>query len=143
MAEQESRSSKCYDLDGATPEALANISTRGLVQGGDNVMIGGIIVGGDQPAKVLIRAIGPSLSNGFSGALQDPTLTLVNANGTKITNDNWRDTQEAEIIASTVPPSDSKEAAIVATLPAGNYTAIVRGNDDTIGIAVVEAYNLQ
>lgn len=130
-----------YDLEGAAPEALANISTRGQVQGGDNVMIGGFIIGGDYPAKVLLRAIGPSLP--IAGVLQDPTLELVDGNGARISNDNWRATQEAEIIATTVPPTNDKEAAIVATLVPGNYTAIVRGKDNTTGVAVVEGYNLQ
>jgi hypothetical protein len=133
-----------YDLDAAAPSTLANISTRGLVQTGENVMIGGLIIGGDQPAKVLVRAIGPSLgAAGVEGALQDPTLELYTAQGAVFTNDDWRATQEGEIIASTVPPSDSREAAIVATLPAGNYTAIVRGKGDTTGVALIEAYNLQ
>ena len=133
-----------YDLDAAAPSTLANISTRGLVQTGENVMIGGLIIGGDQPAKVLIRAIGPSLgAAGVEGALQDPTLELYTAQGAVITNDDWRATQEGEIIATTVPPGDSREAAILATLPPGNYTAIVRGKNDTRGVALVEAYNLQ
>jgi hypothetical protein len=110
-----------YDLDAPADSDLANIATRGLVQTGDNVMIGGFIIGGDQPAKVLVRAIGPSLgAAGVEGALQDPTLELYTGDGTAvITNDDWRATQEGEIIASTVAPSDSREAAILATLPAG------------------------
>lgn len=133
-----------YDLDATAPSTLANISTRGLVQMGENVMIGGVIIGGDQPAKVLVRAIGPSLGNaGVEGALQDPTLELYTANGAVIMNDDWRATQEGDILATTVPPSNNREAAIVATLPAGNYTAIVRGKADTTGVALVEAYNLQ
>ena len=130
-----------YDLESATPVQLANISTRGLVQAGDNVMIGGFIVGGDYPAKVLLRAIGPSLS--VTGKLADPTLELVDANGGRITNDDWRATQEAEIIATTVPPTNEKEAAIVATLAPGFYTAVVRGKDDSVGVALVEGYTLQ
>ena len=133
-----------YDLDAAAPSTLANISTRGLVQTGENVMIGGLIIGGDQPAKVLIRAIGPSLgAAGVAGALADPTLELYTAEGAVFTNDDWRATQEGEIIASTVAPGDSREAAILTTLPPGNYTAIVRGKNDSAGVALVEAYNLQ
>jgi len=120
---------------------LANISSRGFVQTGDNVMIGGFIIGGTYPTKVIIRAIGPSLP--IPGVLQNPTLELVDSNGSRISNDDWRATQEAEIIATTVPPTHDHEAAIVATLVPGAYTAIVRGKDDTTGIAVVEAYNLQ
>ena len=130
-----------YDLESGTPVQLANISTRGQVQAGDNVMIGGFIIGGDYPAKVLLRAIGPSLS--VPGKLEDPTLELVDANGARIINDNWRATQEAEIIATTVPPTADKEAAIVATLVPGFYTAIIRGKGDTVGVALVEGYNLQ
>ena len=132
-----------YDLEASVPAQLANISTRGPVQIGDNVMIGGFIVTGDVPTKTLIRAIGPSLSSfGVQGALQDPTLQLVDANGNSTFNDDWRSTQEAQIIATTIPPSHDKEAAILATLPPGNYTAVLRGKDNTTGIAVVEAYNL-
>ena len=133
-----------YDLDSAAASTLANISTRGLVQTGENVMIGGLIIGGDQPAKVLVRAIGPSLAaQGVSGVLDDPTLELNDANGNVISNDDWRATQEDEVMASTVPPTNEREAAIVATLTPGNYTAIVRGKGDTTGVALVEAYNLQ
>ena len=130
-----------YDLETGSPVALANISTRGQVQTGDNVMIGGFIIGGNYPAKVLLRAIGPSLP--VEGALQDPTLELVDSNGATISNDNWREMQEAEIIATTVPPTNDREAAIVATLVPGAYTAVVRGKDDTVGVALVEGYNLQ
>ncbi len=132
-----------YDLEPNAPAQLANISTRGLVQTGDDVMIGGFIVGGTYPAKVIVRAIGPSLSQqGVSGALQDTTLELVDSQGNILSNDDWRSTQEAEIIATTVPPTNEKEAAIVATLVPGNYTAIVRGKDGTTGIALVEGYTL-
>ncbi len=130
-----------YDLDSGAPAQLANISTRGFVQTEENVMIGGFIVGGTFPAKVLLRAIGPSLP--VAGKLADPVLELVNANGNIISNDNWRATQEAEIIATTVPPTDDREAAIVATLSPGNYTAIVRGKDNTTGVGLVEGFNIQ
>lgn len=130
-----------YDLEAGKPAQLANISTRGLVQTGDGVMIGGFIIGGDYPAKVLLRAIGPSLP--LKGTLKDPVLELVDADGNIISNDNWRSTQEAEIAGTGVPPTNEKEAAIVATLVPGNYTAIVRGRDGTTGVALVEGYNLQ
>jgi len=129
-----------YDLDRDAPAQLANISSRGFVQTGDNVMIGGFIVGGNEPAKVILRAIGPSLP--VPGKLADPTLELFDSNGNSISNDNWRATQEEEIIASTVPPPNDNEAAIVATLVPGNYTAIVRGKNESTGIAVVEGYRL-
>ena len=130
-----------YDLESGTPAQLANISTRGQVQTGDNVMIGGFIIGGNYPAKVLLRAVGPSLP--VEGALQNPTLELVDGQGNTITNDNWRETQESEIIGTTVPPSNDNEAAIAATLVPGAYTAVVRGKEGTVGVALVEGYNLQ
>ena len=122
---------------------LANISTRGLVQTGDNVLIGGSIVLGQNPLRVIVRAIGPSLP--LSGALGDPTLSLHDGNGTLlVSNDNWRDdpAQESEIIATGIPPSNDLESAIVQNLAPGSYTAIVRGVNSTTGIAVVEAYGL-
>ena len=91
-----------------------------------------------------MRAIGPSLAKaGVRGPLADPMLELHDSNGMSITNDNWRASQESEIIATTIPPTDNREAAIVATLPPGPYTAIVRGANNTIGVALVEAYNLK
>ena len=121
-----------YDLDTTAASKLANISTRGLVQTDNNVMIGGMIILGDSPAKVIMRAIGPSLP--VSGALQDPTLELHDGDGNTIaSNDNWRSDQQSEIIASTVPPTDDAESAIVATLAPGPYTMIVRGANGTTG----------
>ena len=125
--------------------SLGNISTRSVVQTGDNVLIGGILVVGANPRRVIVRAIGPSLN--IAGKLADPTLELRDGNGGLIrSNDNWRTgDQEADIIATTIPPTNDLESAIVATLPANNasYTAIVRGVDTTTGIAVVEVYALQ
>jgi hypothetical protein len=133
-----------YDLDSASAAQLANISTRGFVNTGDNVMIGGFIVGGSEPTKVLVRAIGPSLTAfGVQGALPATTLELHDANGAVISNQGWRNTQEADITATTIPPSNDNEAAILATLVPGNYTAVVRGKNGTTGIGLVEAYNLQ
>jgi hypothetical protein len=130
-----------YDLNQAVDSKLANISTRGLVQTGDDVLIGGLIVLGQNPLRVIVRAIGPSLT--VSGALADPILELHDGNGATIaSNDNWRSDQEAEIIATTIPPSNDSEAAIVRNLAPGNYTAIVRGVNGTTGVAVVEAYGL-
>jgi DNA-binding beta-propeller fold protein YncE len=135
---------EAYDFDTASTAKLANIATRGFVNTADNVMIGGFIIGGTEPANVLVRAIGPSLTQfGVQGALQATTLELHDANGGVISNDGWRSTQESEIQATTIPPTNDNEAAILATLVPGNYTAIVRGKNDTTGIAVVEAYNLQ
>jgi len=130
-----------YDLDPTAPAKLANISTRGLVQTGDNVMILGTIILGDSPANVIFRGIGPS--TGVPGALQDPVLELHNADGDTIfTNDDWRTDQEAEIIASKVPPGNDAESAIVATLDPGKYTVVLRGANNTTGIALVEAFQL-
>src|SRR6185436_2954460 len=110
--------------------------TRLKVLSGDNTLIGGFIITGDQPKRVIIRAIGPSLTNlGISGALPDPVLELHGPGKfTTITNDNWRDTQQSEIEATGIPPSHDMESAIVATLPAGPYTAIVRGANDGTGV---------
>jgi hypothetical protein len=133
-----------FDLDQAANSKLANISTRGFVDTGDNVMIGGLIAGGGGSINVLLRAIGPSLaSSGVSNALQDPTLELHDGSGAVIAfNDNWKDSQQTEIEATTIPPGDDRESAIVATLAPGNYTAIVRGSNNTTGVALVEAFNL-
>jgi hypothetical protein len=132
---------EAFDLDRTANSQLANVSTRGLVQREDNVLIAGVIVLGQNPRPVIARAIGPSLS--LPGRLGDPTLELHDGNGALIvTNDNWRSDQEAEIIATTLPPSNDLESAIVRDLAPGNYTAIVRGVNGATGIAVVEAYGL-
>lgn len=133
---------EAYDLDQAANSKLANISTRGFVESGNNVLIGGIIVG-NGVTKVVVRAIGPTLA-GVSNSLQDPTLELHDGSGATIaTNDNWRATQEAEIIATGIAPTDDRESAIVAALNPGPYTAIVRGAGNTTGVGLVEAYNIQ
>ena len=107
-------------------------------------MIGGFIVGGNEPAKILVRAIGPTLTDfGVQGAMADPTLGLHDSNGATISNDDWRETQESEIMATTIPPSKDCELAILATLVPGNYTVVVRGKNSTTGVGLVEAYNLQ
>ena len=133
-----------YDLDSTVDSKLANISTRGLVQTGDNVLIAGTIVTGQSSQKVIIRAIGPSLT--LPGKLADPVLELFDANGAQLAvNDNWRTGgQEAEITATGIPPSNDLESAIVYQLPSNNasYTAIVRGAGGSSGIAVVEVYAL-
>ena len=133
-----------YDLGPApAPAKLANISTRGLVQTDDNVMIGGFIIG-NQTSEVLVRAIGPSLAPfGISNALADPILELHDSNGAVLaSNDNWRSDQEAEIEATNIQPNDDLESAILRTLTPGAYTAILRGVADTTGVGLVEAYNL-
>jgi len=130
-----------YDLDQAVDSRLANISTRGLVQTGDDVLIGGLIVLGQNSLRVIVRAIGPSLP--VTGALGNPTLELRDGNGVLVAaNDDWRSDQEAEIIATTIPPTNDLESAIVRTLSPSSYTAIVRGVGNTTGVALVEGYGL-
>ncbi len=135
---------EAYDLDRSVDSKLANISTRGVVQTDPNQLIAGTIVLGQNPQKVIVRAIGPSLS--VPGKLANPTLQLVDGNGSLLEeNDNWIDSPNKQaIIDSTVPPPNDLESAIVRTLPANgaNYTAIVRGANNTTGIAVVEIYAL-
>jgi len=122
---------------------LLNVSTRMRVLAGDSALIGGFIVIGNVPKKVIIRAIGPSLA-GIPGVLANPVLELHGPGGFEtITNDNWADTQQAEIEATGIPPTNIKESAILSTLPPGGYTAIVRGVGDTTGVGLVEVYNLQ
>ena len=136
---------EAYDLDPSADSTLANISTRGLVQTGDNVLFAGTIVVGPGSRTVIVRAIAPSLS--VTGKMADPILQLRDQNGAILEeNDNWVDSpNKAAILASTIPPSNDLESAIVATLPGNNaaYTAIVRGVNDTTGIALVEVYALQ
>jgi hypothetical protein len=142
-----------YDLTPDSNSILANISTRSFVQTGDNVMIGGFIVQGGQPKSVILRAIGPELTQyGVPDAMVNPTLELYDANGALIaSNDNWRTTiiggvitsdQRGDIRNSGYAPGDGRESAIIADLPPGNYTAIVRGVNNTPGVALVEVYDL-
>jgi uncharacterized Zn-binding protein involved in type VI secretion len=133
-----------YDLDSTAGSKLGNISTRSLVQTGDNVMIGGLIITGTGQKNVIVRAIGPSLAQqGITDPVLDPTLELHDVTGAVIAfDDNWKDSQEAEIEATGLAPSDDRESAIASTLAPGNYTAIVRGKNNTIGVALVEVYDL-
>ncbi|HSH38646.1 MAG TPA: hypothetical protein VK993_07665, partial [Chthoniobacterales bacterium] len=135
---------EAYALADKSSSNLANISTRGTVDQGDAVLIGGVIVRGNDPATVVVRAIGPSLSDhGITGALADPALELRDANGDLIArNNDWRESQQVQIEATGLAPTDLRESAIVRTLPTGNYTAIVRANTGTAGVALVEIYNL-
>jgi hypothetical protein len=139
-----------YDLDQAADSRLANVSSRGFVDTGDNVMIGGLIIGGGSPigtTNVIVRALAPSIP--VQGALANPTVELHDGNGAVIAfNDDWKtrpdgSSQQAEIEATTVPPSNDLESALVRRLSPGSYTAIVRGNNGSTGIALVEAYHLQ
>jgi acetyl esterase/lipase len=133
-----------YDID-PTQARVSNISTRGMVGTEADVIIGGFIVGGTQPTEVIARALGPSLSPlGVADALQDPVLQLFDSNGSLLaTNDNWRSSQEQAIIQTSIPPTDDREAAIVATLAPGQYTAIVSGAGASTGVGQVEVYDLE
>lgn len=128
----------------APSSRLVNLSTRGQVQTGDKVMIGGFVIGGSTPKKVLIRAVGPDLANhGVSGVLLDPTLQLYSGQTVLASNDDWGTAANAaDIQASTLAPSDAKEAAILTTLNPGAYTAMVSGTGGTTGVAIVEVFEL-
>jgi|SRR4029453_170525 hypothetical protein len=142
-----------YDLSAPTASILGNISTRSYVQTDDNVMIGGFIVQGTQSKRVILRAIGPELSQyGVPNTLPDPTLELHDSTGALIaSNDNWQHTviggiitsdQVKDIQNSGYAPSDPRESAIIANLPPGNYTGIVRGKNIITGVALVEVYDI-
>jgi hypothetical protein len=144
-----------YDLRSDVNSILANISARAFVQTGDNVMIGGFIVQGTQSKTVIVRAIGPELAAppfNIPDALSNPTLELHDETGALIaSNDNWVTTiiggiittnQVRDIRNSGHAPTDSRESAIIATLQPGNYTAIVRGVNNTTGVGLVEVYDL-
>jgi uncharacterized delta-60 repeat protein len=135
-----------YDLDQASETLLANISTRGLVHTGDDVLIGGFILGGSSgQTSILIRALGPSLGKaGIANALANPTLELRDGNGLLLqSNDNWKDRQRAAIETTGLAPSDDREAAILVTLSPGTYTAVAAGQDGTVGVGLVEVFNLR
>ncbi len=130
-----------YDLNTAAASKMANISTRGLVQTDDNVLIGGFIVLGSDPANLVVRALGPSLP--LSGTLANPTVELYDADGNSLAyNDGWKSTQEAQIEATGLAPTLDAESAILSTLAPAAYTAIVRGANNTTGLALVEVYQL-
>jgi len=133
-----------YQLD-ATTSIFSNLSTRGLVGTGQNVLIGGLIIGNGEPPVIVLRAIGPTLGSfGIAHPLQDPTLELRDGNGALIAFDNdWSDNTPTGIKATLLKPNDSHESAIITSLAAGNYTAIVRGKNGTTGVALVEAYRLR
>ncbi|MDQ6625025.1 MAG: hypothetical protein M3Y69_02630, partial [Verrucomicrobiota bacterium] len=138
---------EAYDPGAASDSKFANLSSRGFVETGDNVMIGGSIVGGGTtgPVHVVVRALGPSLSkSNVPNTLQDPKLELRDANGVVIrSNDNWMTDQQAEIEKTGLAPTDSRESAIVASMPLGLFTAIVSGNGPTpTGVGLVEIYNI-
>jgi len=123
---------------------LMNISTRGFVGLDDGVMIGGVIITGTDPAKLLFRAIGPSLAgDGIQNPLLDPTLDLFDAQGTSLaTNDNWKEAEQDAIAATGLAPTNELEAALLVDVNPGSVTAVVRGADGTTGVALVEVYHL-
>jgi hypothetical protein len=139
-----------YDYSPDVNAKLSNISARAFVGGADNVLIGGITIDGggsaSRSAPLILRAIGPSLAEyGITDVLYDPTLALFDSNGTLLAlNDDWADdpNQAGQIVASGFTPKNALESAIVALLPAGNYTAIVRGYNGSEGVALFDAYQL-
>ena len=133
-----------FEVQPPSPTRCLNFSTRLLVQTGEQVGIGGFIITGTGEKQVLLRAIGPSLAQvGVPNFLADPVMELHGPAGfTTVFNDNWRDTQEAQIIATGLAPSNDLEPAILATVNPGNYTALVRGKDNTTGVGSVEVYDL-
>ena len=128
----------------ALPAEALNISGRARVETGQGVVISGFIVTGTTPKRVGVRALGPSLANfGVSGPLADPILQLNRGDGSLVmVNDNWKNTQQAQITEAGLAPSNDREAALIATLPAGNYTAIVSGKNGGTGVTLAEVYDL-
>ena len=133
-----------YDLDDASNPPCSRTSHARHVLTANNVMIGGLIIGGNSPVHIVVRGIGPSLAaSGITDSLQDPTLELRNADGVLLfSNDNWTDgsSQSAELTSLGLAPTNAKESAISVNLSAGLYTAIVHGKADTTGVALVEIY---
>jgi hypothetical protein len=140
-----------YDRATGSNSKLANISSRGSVGTGDNVLIGGFIAGNQTGSTtVLVRAIAPSLKSTLPNALEDPVLELHDSQGNTLqTNDNWKindqtqQSQQAAIEGTGAPPSNDFESAIIQDVTPAGYTAIVRGKNETIGLAVVEVYNIK
>lgn len=133
-----------YEM-GSTTTRLKNVSTRGPVGISDDVMIGGFIINGSQSKQIIIRGIGPSLTaSGIVGALANPFLELHDASGAVVgTNDNWQTGgQVNQISASGFAPSNSLESAIIGTFSPGNYTAIIKGTNNSTGVGMVEIYDL-
>jgi len=133
-----------YDLDAAGPAKVVNISSRGFVLTGDNVMIGGLIITGNDPSQLVLRGIGPSLGDfGVPDVLADPLLELRDGNGDLIrANNDWRDTQETALQNTGLAPTNNQESAILISLAPGNYTAVVKGADGGTGNGLVEIYDL-
>jgi pectin methylesterase-like acyl-CoA thioesterase len=132
-----------YDGDLTASSQLANISTRGFVGAEDDVLIGGFVVGNGL-VEVVVRALGPSLAQfDVAGPIADPTLELHDGNGHVVSNDDWQTGDDVDSIPASLQPLDPRESALHLSLPPGNYTAVVRGKAGAVGVALVEAYNLQ
>lgn len=135
-----------YDLSPVSNSSLANISTRGIVGTGSDLLIGGFIVGAVDSATVVVRSLGPSLSSGgISDPLNDPSFTVYDQNGSALaTNDNWQDDPSAlDLEQNQIAPPDDAEAATILHLPVGAYTAVTVGADGGTGVGLVEVYNLE
>jgi hypothetical protein len=137
-----------YDVNPGSDSQLGNISTRGFVQGGNNVLIAGFILGSNTGNdRIAVRGLGPSLSQfGLNPVLADPTLELHDNNGaTLITNDDWETdpVSAANLILFNLAPVDPKESAIFTSLPPGTFTAILAGKNGGVGIGLIEVYNLK
>jgi hypothetical protein len=133
-----------YDLNTDNGSELVNISTRGFVSTGENVMIGGVIISGNERSRLIIRAIGPSLGAfGVPNPLDDPFLEVHDGNGeTILENDNWPDEHQPILVNTGLAPTDDRESAIYTLVPPGNYTAIVKGANGGTGNGLVEVYKL-
>lgn len=132
-----------YDVDPVADSQLGNVSTLGFVGTGDDALVGGFVVGGPGAAKVVVRAIGPSLKSfGVENALEDPSLAVHDSNGNVTGNDDWQTAGNAESVPAALQPRDARESALQLSLVPGSYTAIVRGKGNASGVALVEAYNL-
>ena len=135
-----------FDLDAATPSQLVNISTRGNVATGEGVMIAGTIIGGTEAETLVLRGLGPSIAAGpppISDPLPNPMLMLVDGQGTTLfTNNDWQDTQAADIMDTGLAPTDAREAAIFITLAPGNYTTLLFDAEGAIGVGLLEIYNI-
>ena len=133
-----------FDRETISPARLANISTRGLVETDDNIMISGLFVA-NQDSRIVVRALGQTLADfGVPNAMVNPTLDIVDGNGVVLaSNDDWKDTQEAELRATGLQPPKDTESAILRTLPPGSFTLQLRGKDRSVGNALLEAYVLK
>ena len=134
-----------YDISAQANSKFENISTRGSVGTQDNILISGFIIGDVDSATVVVRALGPTLAAyGVSGVLSDPTLTIYDSHGSVIaSNDNWQyDPNAIHVQKNGLMPANASESALVLHLPAGKYTAVVRGANDATGNALAEVYHL-